>query len=121
LQRFPHSIAAPEDATFQDACQSFLDRLDGEQARLTTLESALTVAVAGPVTAFLDLEVFAHRLRRAAAVFDLPELRNDSKALELAAADAVMRHAPINDPHVGRAIRSLKAQLTHVNVGLPAA
>ena len=110
-----------EDATYQDACQSFLNRLDGEQKRLAVLETALAVAEEGPVTAFLDLEFFAHRLRGAAAVFDLPELRDDSKVLELAAAKAVLRHAPINDPHVEAAIRLLKAQLTLVNGGMPSA
>ena len=110
-----------EDATYQDACQSFLNRLDGEQARLVVLEEALAIAAEGPVTAFLDLEFFAHRLRGAAAVFDLPELRDDSKVLEFAAAKAVLRHAPINDPHVEAAIRLLKAQLTLVNGDKPSA
>jgi len=119
--RAAESITVAEDATYQDACQSFLARLDGEQARLAVLESALSIAAEGPMTAFLDLEVFAHRLRGAAAVFDLPELRDDSKVLELAAAKAVLRHASISDPHVNAAIRLLNAQLTHVNGAKPSA
>jgi hypothetical protein len=120
-RRATESITVSEDATYQDACQSFLDRLEGEQVRLAVLETALTIAAEGPVTAFLDLEVFAHRLRGAAAVFDLPELRDDSKVLELAAAKAVLRHAKHTDRHVKAAIRVLKAQLTHVNGGKPSA
>jgi hypothetical protein len=120
-RRTRESITVAEDATYQDACQSFLNRLDDEQARLVVLEEALAIAAEGPVTAFLDLEFFAHRLRGAAAVFDLPELRDDSKVLEFAAAKAVLRHAPINDPHVEAAIRLLKAQLTLVNGGKPSA
>lgn len=119
--RAAESITVAEDATYQDACQSFLNRLQGEQARLAVLESALSIAAEGPVTAFLDLEVFAHRLRGAAAVFDLPELRDDSKVLELAAAKAVLCHARNTEPHVTTAIRLLKAQLTHVNEGKPSA
>jgi HPt (histidine-containing phosphotransfer) domain-containing protein len=119
--RAAESITVADDATYQDACQSFLDRLNGERARLAVLEAALAIAAEDQVTPFLDLEIFAHRLRGAAAVFDLPELREDSKVLELAAGKAVLRHAPINDPQVRAAIRLLKAQLIHVNRGKPSA
>lgn len=109
------------DAAFEEVRQSFLIRLHSEQTRLAALETALGLAGSDPVSAFRQLEAFAHRLRGAAAVFDLPRLREDSRELELAAADAALRASPISDPHVLTAMRMLSIRLTRLNGGTPSA
>jgi len=65
--------------------------------------------------------MFAHRLRGAAAVFDFPGLRDDSKLLELAAGDAAIRLAPSGDPHVQKAMQLLWTRLTGLNGGTTSA
>ena len=114
-------MSAAADLSYEDVRQSFLTRLHGEQSRLATLEIALGSAGDDPASAFLDLESFAHRLRGAAAVFDFPGLRDDSKDLELAAGDAAIRLAPSGEPHVQKAMRMLSNRLTRLNGDTPPA
>ena len=109
------SKATVEDVAFEDVRQSFLNRLHSEQARLTVLGAALGSAQVDPASAFVDLEMFAHRLRGAAAVFELPELRDAAKALELAAAAAATERASIGEPLVQQTIQILTSRLTCLN------
>jgi hypothetical protein len=109
------------DIEFEEVRQSFLIRLHSEQTRLGVLQTALRAAGSDPVSAFMNLESFAHRLRGAAAVFDFPGLRDDSKVLELAAADAVLRLSPVGEPHVQTAMRMLTTRLTRLNGGTSSA
>lgn len=107
------------DASFEDVRQSFLIRLHSEQSRLAFLADALGSAQIDPASAFVDLETFAHRLRGAAAVFDLPELRDDSKQLELAAAAAAIEHSPVSEPRVQKTMQILAGRLICLNRGTP--
>lgn len=103
------------DVTFEDVRQSFLIRLHSEEARLVALRVALKSAQADPVSAFVDLEIFAHRLRGAAAMFDLPQIRDAAKELELAAALAATDAAYIGEPFVQEGIRILATRLSCLN------
>lgn len=107
------------DVSYEDVRQSFLIRLHSERSQLASLADALEMAQMDPTPAFVKLEVFAHRLRGAAAVFGLPELRDDSKALELAAAAAALEHAPFGEPHVQQTMRILASRLICLNEGTP--
>jgi len=109
------SKPAALDVTYEDVRQSFLIRLHSEEARLIALSSALGSADVDAASAFVDLEMFAHRLRGAAAVFGLPELRDAAKGLELAAADAVAGRSSIGKPLIQEKVRILGARLTCLN------
>jgi hypothetical protein len=114
----PRSTPIRLDVSFADVRRSFLDRLRGEQSRLAFLAAGLESAGMNNVSAFIDLEVFAHRLRGAAAVFELHELRDESKALEFAASAATTEYSPDNRLQVGEAIRKLTDRLIYLNQGL---
>jgi HPt (histidine-containing phosphotransfer) domain-containing protein len=107
--------AAMLDLTYDDVRLSFLVRLHSEETRLAQLGAALKSAEADPAAAFVNLEMFAHRLRGAAAVFDFPELRDAAKELELAAAAAVTQRASFGEPLVQAAMRILATCLTCLN------
>jgi len=108
------------DASYEDVRQSFIIRLRSEQARLAVLADALGTAATDTASAFSDLEMFAHRLRGAAAVFDVPELRDAAKALELSAAAAAVRSSPSGEPLVVKGIRALEDMLSRLNGDTPA-
>jgi hypothetical protein len=103
------------DVLYEQVRQSFLVRLQGEEALLGQLGAALGSAKTDSESAIVDLEMFAYRLRGAAAVFGLPEIRVAAKALELAAAAAAVRSASIGDPPVLEAINLLAMRLTCLN------
>ena len=85
-QQQPQGVqAASPEAEFEVVRQSFKVRLLSEQARLEALVQELGAAGDEIATVLVDIGTFAHRLRGAAAVFDLPELSSAAKALELAA------------------------------------
>jgi HPt (histidine-containing phosphotransfer) domain-containing protein len=106
---------ASEDLTFEDVRLTFLIRLHSEETRLELLCAALEVARGDRISALVDLEMFAHRLRGAAAVFDLPEIRDAAKGLELTAATAATSNAPADEPQVQEAVRTLAARLSCLN------
>jgi len=111
----PPSGGAPStvpDVTYEDVRRSFLNRLPGEHTRLADLADTLGSGAVAPASVFGELEGFAHRLRGAAAVFDFPELRDAAKVLEVAANAGVVGRAPVTEPCVQAAIRSLVEQLT---------
>ncbi len=110
---------AAVEAAYEEVRLSFLFRLRGEQAHLATLTEALGSAEVDAATAFADLERFAHRLRGAAAVFEIPELRDMAKTLEQAVSAAVALRATNSDPLVQNAIHELNARLSFLNGGPP--
>jgi HPt (histidine-containing phosphotransfer) domain-containing protein len=107
-----HDLSPATDAAFEEVRQSFIVRLGAEQAQLAVFSRALQGAEAIPVEVLRQLERFAHRLRGAAAMFALPELRDASKVLELAASAAMARLAPGNVHRLQRSARLLAARLT---------
>lgn len=112
-----HAAAEATAAAYEEVRQSFLVRLRAEHQRLLTLGAALAAADGAPATAFEDLERFAHRLRGAAAVFEMPQLRDAAKVLELAASGALARRAPNNDLRLRRSMRILAVRLVRVDRG----
>jgi hypothetical protein len=108
----------PSDDAFEEVRQSFLFRLHAEHARLLVLTDALASAKGNAAPAFGDLEIFAHRLRGAAAVFEAGALSEDAKALELAAAAASIAPVRDHDPFVWATLRTLTARLASMN-GIP--
>lgn len=126
MPRIEHSHSAARmsvatNAAYEEVRQSFLIRLHSEQTRLAALEAALGTAGSDPVSAFMNLKSFAHRLRGAAAVFDFPGLRDDSLVLELAAADAALHVSPNSERHVLIAMRMLTMRLARLNGGASSA
>jgi HPt (histidine-containing phosphotransfer) domain-containing protein len=120
IERAPLRDAKPlPDPSYEEVRYSFLARLQSEQIRLAYLTEAIAAAGENTVAAFSELERFAHRLRGAAAVFDVPRLREASKGLELVAGEAARRRAPNNDPAVKDAVLALTAELAHLNGGAP--
>jgi len=113
----PGRVSKPTllDVTYEDVRQSFLLRLQNDEVRLAMLRGALGSAEVSPARAFADLEVFAHRLRGAAAVFNFPELRDAAKGLELASAVAAAEHSPMGEPLVQSAVRLLATRLARLN------
>jgi hypothetical protein len=91
-------------AAYHDVRESFLSRLNSEQLRLHTLSAELESDAADPEMVFRDLQYFAHRLRGAAAVFDIPAVRDSSQELELVVRAAEDRHAYRGDSLVLDAI-----------------
>jgi HPt (histidine-containing phosphotransfer) domain-containing protein len=103
------------EVTYEDVRQTFLTRLHDEEARLKLLGAALNSAKLFPAAAFAELEIFAHRLRGAAAVFGLPEIRDAAQALELAAAGAANERTSSGEPLVQETIQLLAARLNRLN------
>jgi HPt (histidine-containing phosphotransfer) domain-containing protein len=106
---------AQSDATFEEVRQSFLSRLHGEQAHLLVLASALESTEGKAASVLDDLEVFAHRLRGAAAVFEAGALSEDAKLLELAVGAASIDPRINDDPFVWIALRALISRLAAMN------
>ena len=100
---------------YEDVRLAFLVRLHSEETRLAALRDALASAQGDRVSAFIDLEYFAHRLRGAAAVFGLPEIRDAAKNLELSSAVAAMSNPALGEPLVQDTIRTLAARLSCIN------
>ena len=113
-QQAPAAEAATE-AAYEEVRQSFLGRLRAEHARLLTLAEVLGTAGGFPAAVFEDLERFAHRLRGAAAVFEMHQIREASKMLELAASGALARRASNNDLRLRRSMRVLAGRLSQVD------
>jgi HPt (histidine-containing phosphotransfer) domain-containing protein len=105
----------PSDDAFEEVRQSFLMRLPGEQARLLVLTDALGSGKGNTALVLGDLEIFAHRLRGAAAVFDANALSEDAKSLELAVAAASIAPIRDNDTFVWATLRTLTSRLASMN------
>jgi HPt (histidine-containing phosphotransfer) domain-containing protein len=100
------------EAALERVRQSFHARLEGERVRLAILAKALKAA-RSDAEILSDIEMFAHRLRGAAATFEVPELSADAKALELAAA--------ADEPSLWSALETLAARLSSLSGGAAAA
>ncbi len=107
--------AAHSDEAFEEVRQSFLLRLHSEQARLLVLTDALGSSGGNSASVLGDLEVFAHRLRGAAAVFSAGALSEDARLLELAVAAASIEPRSDNDPFVWAAVGTLITRLASIN------
>jgi HPt (histidine-containing phosphotransfer) domain-containing protein len=78
------------DEQFEELRQHFQQRLRKEQAQLSALTRALEGAEVAPVSIFVDIRAFAHRLRGAALVFGFKVVGDGAKAVELAAIAAAV-------------------------------
>ena len=94
---------------------SFKVRLQSEQARLEALAQELGAAGDEVAPVLVDIGTFAHRLRGAAAVFDLPELSSAAKALELAATCGEPGRSC--DPSLWPTLKVLADKLVAINAG----
>lgn len=112
----PPAADAATDASFEEIRQSFIVLLSTEQERLAILNRALLAADGFPIEVFEELERFGHRLRGAAALFQLPKLCHAAKVLELASSAALARHASSSDRRLRRSTRLLEAQLTRMDL-----
>jgi HPt (histidine-containing phosphotransfer) domain-containing protein len=81
------------DEALEVVRQSFCARLHDEKARLAALAIALRSCETDSAPVLEELELFAHRLRGAAAVFEALELSQAAKALELAAEAGRAQHS----------------------------
>jgi HPt (histidine-containing phosphotransfer) domain-containing protein len=91
--------------------ETFHARLHGDRIRLTTLAASLARIEGNPAGVFQDLQGLAHRIRGAAAVFQVPELFSAASALEQAATAACIGHADHTDGSVWSALEELVEQL----------
>jgi HPt (histidine-containing phosphotransfer) domain-containing protein len=114
---YPGQIEQPatEELSYDAVRLSFLVRLHSEETRLEALCEALASAKGNRVPAFIDLQVFAHRLHGAASLFGLPEIRDAAKDLEQSSAVAATSNATRGEPLVQDTIRTLAARLTCLN------
>jgi HPt (histidine-containing phosphotransfer) domain-containing protein len=96
---------------FDELRNAFYARLRSDRVRLTTLGAALARAEEDPVCVFEDIRVFAHRLRGAAAIFEVPEISLPAKVLEEAAGAASNAHADNSDASVWTALENLVDRL----------
>jgi HPt (histidine-containing phosphotransfer) domain-containing protein len=111
----PQPLVPDEPLELDDALevvrQSFYARLHDEKTRLAALATSLESSEAESATVFEQMEVFAHRLRGAAAVFGAFELSDAAKALEWAASAASAEGAQYGDASVWYALNLLASQL----------
>lgn len=108
------------EAALERVRLSFHARLGGERARLASLAEALKSAGRNQALILQDIATFAHRLRGAAATFDVPELSADAKALELAATMTADGLANDREPSFWPTLETLSNRLTVLSGGMPA-
>jgi hypothetical protein len=109
----PAPIASQDP--FEQLRELFFARLRSDRVRLTALAEVLARAQGDPAQTFEDMQLFAHRLRGGAAIFETPEVGFAANALEQAAASASVAHADSSDASVWRALENLLERLTIVN------
>lgn len=108
---------APDD-TYELFRLSFHARLPAQGAHLARLATQLGSCGDAPAPVFAAVEALAHRLRGAAAEFDLPDLCLAAEALELAARAALRIQATNMDLAVTTAIQALSLRLAAaINIG----
>lgn len=106
-------IEGTADEQFEELRRHFHQRLRKEQAQLSALTQALEAAQVAPVSIFVDIREFAHRLRGAALVFGFKLVGDGAKAVELAAmAAAVGVKGRRGIPSVAATMRALAITLT---------
>jgi HPt (histidine-containing phosphotransfer) domain-containing protein len=105
----------PSEDPFGELRDVFFARLRSDRMRLTALAAALSRAEGDPAHTFEDIQLFAHRLRGGAAIFQTPEVGIDANALEQAAASASVAHADSSDASVWSALENLLDRLAIVS------
>jgi hypothetical protein len=100
---------------FEDLRDAFFERLRTDRVRLTTFAAALAHTEGDPACTFEDIQLFAHRLRGGAAIFESPEVGIAADALEQAAASASVAHADRSDASVWTALENLLDKMAIVN------
>jgi HPt (histidine-containing phosphotransfer) domain-containing protein len=113
-RRASPASSAPKDP-FEELRDAFYARLRSDRVRLTTLAALLARAEGDPASIFQDIQLFAHRLRGGAAIFEAPEIGVAANVLEQAAAAASVAHADNSDASVWTALESLVDRLAIVN------
>jgi HPt (histidine-containing phosphotransfer) domain-containing protein len=109
------SAPIPSEDPFEELRDLFFARLRSDRVRLTTFAAALAHTEGDPSCTFQDIQLFAHRLRGGAAIFETPEVGNAANALEQAAAAASVAHADRSDASVWTALEDLLDRLAAVN------
>jgi hypothetical protein len=100
---------------FEELREAFFARLRSDTVRLTTFAAALAHTEGDPACTFEDIQLFAHRLRGGAAIFETPEVGIAANALEQAAASASVAHADRSDASVWTALENLLDKLGTIN------
>jgi chemotaxis protein histidine kinase CheA len=111
---------SPPDDRFEELRDAFYARLRSDRERLTTLAAALTHAEGDAARIFEDIQLFAHRVGGAAAIFDASEVGIAANALERAAGSASTGHAANSDASVRTALETL-VDLLGATAGKPLA
>jgi len=111
--------ALPAPSTSEDPFEELRDRFfarpRSDRVRLTTFAAALARTEGDPARTFEDIQLFAHRLRGGAAIFETPEVGIAANVLEQAAAAASVAHADRSDASVQTAVEGLRDRLAVVN------
>src|ERR1700730_11903165 len=105
----------PSEDPFEELRDRFFARLRSDRIRLTALAGVLSRAEGDPARTFEDIQLFAHRLRGGAAIFETPEVGIAANTLEQAAASASVVHADSCDASVWRALENLLDRFAIVN------
>jgi hypothetical protein len=102
---------------FEELRDLFFARLQSDRVRLTVFAAALARTEGDPACTFEGIQLFAHRLRGGAAIFETPEIGIAAYALEQAAAAAAAAAACADnlDAPVWLALESLLDRLAIVN------
>jgi hypothetical protein len=96
---------------FERLRQAFEVRLCGDRVRLIALRSALAHLTADPAPILAEIQMFAHKLRGAAAIFEKPEIGRAAKSLELAAMTALAGGSSSTDPSLESTLATLVERL----------
>ena len=107
------------DGRMQDLCRAFHIRLRGDRSCLVALGEALACIEGDPASAFEELRLRAHKLRGTAAIFEIAEIRDAARALEMAAATAAMAHARGTDVQVRASLEALLCVLARADEPAP--
>ena len=102
------------DDTFEQLRQGFYMRLRDDRVRLVILATTLAHSRSSPASAREELQVFAHKLRGAAAVFGAAEIRDAAQAVEVAAVAARQENSDEGDNQLWSALAFLSSLLAAV-------
>jgi chemotaxis protein histidine kinase CheA len=92
---------------FAEWRRAFHAQLESERAHFVTLSGRLARVEDNPAAVFLDLRNHAHKIRGAAAMFEIADVAAAACALERASISASNTHAESTDPAVWAALVAL--------------
>jgi HPt (histidine-containing phosphotransfer) domain-containing protein len=92
---------------FLELRQMYFNRLQADRIQLVSLAVSLAGAADDAGATLCDIRSVAHRMRGAAAIFEVPLIACAAAALEEAARAAGTRDAHKSDPRVGDALANL--------------